>query len=119
MASRILLGGARSISATTAPLRAATRSFHATPRSLADATATATPLPARKPVGAFRGGLFGFLLGSTLAGAGVYSYVLREYKASNELLTEDIYALQAACQRLNTYVQQLEEKMDAAERKKK
>lgn len=28
-------------------------------------------------------------------------------------------ALQAACQRLNTYVQQLEEKMDAAERKKK
>ncbi|KAI1446858.1 hypothetical protein F5Y02DRAFT_416744 [Annulohypoxylon stygium] len=161
MASRILLGGARSISATTAPLRAITRSFHATPRSLADATATATPLPARKPVGAFRGGLFGFLLGSTLAGAGVYSYVLlvdsqrprwvtalilsypcalavselttsgariwtkdilygeREYKASNELLTEDIYALQAACQRLNTYVQQLEEKMDAAERKKK
>lgn len=35
--------------------------------------------------------LFGFLLGSTLAGAGVYGYVLREYKASNELLTEDIY----------------------------
>ncbi|OTA98067.1 hypothetical protein M426DRAFT_326283 [Hypoxylon sp. CI-4A] len=112
MASRVLLGGARSVSA---PLRIA-RSFHATPRTLADAT---TPLPARKPVGAFRGGLFGFLLGSTLAGAGVYGYVLREYKASNELLTEDIYALQAACQRLNTYVQQLEEKMDASERKKK
>ncbi|KAI1461995.1 hypothetical protein F4805DRAFT_190250 [Annulohypoxylon moriforme] len=117
MSSRILLGGVRSVSATTAPLRAATRSFHATPRSLVDAAAA--PLPARKPVGAFRGGLFGFLLGSTLAGAGVYSYVLREYKASNELLTEDIYALQAACQRLNTYVQQLEEKMDASERKKK
>ncbi|KAI0136083.1 hypothetical protein F4776DRAFT_663933 [Hypoxylon sp. NC0597] len=113
MASRVLLRGARSV-ATAAP-RAA-RSFHATPRTLTDATA---PLPARKPVGAFRGGLFGFLLGSTLAGAGVYGYVLREYKASNELLTEDIYALQAACQRLNTYVQQLEEKMDAAERKKK
>ncbi|KAI1098493.1 hypothetical protein F4804DRAFT_338158 [Jackrogersella minutella] len=117
MASRVILGGARSVSAVAAPLRAA-RGFHATPRTLADATA-ATPLPVRKPVGAFRGGLFGFLLGSTLAGAGVYGYVLREYKASNELLTEDIYALQAACQRLNTYVQQLEEKMDAAERKKK
>ena len=35
--------------------------------------------------------LFGFFMGSTLAGAGVYYYVLQEYKASNELLTEDIY----------------------------
>ena len=35
--------------------------------------------------------LFGFLAGSTLAGAGVYYYILEEYKVSNELLTEDIY----------------------------
>jgi hypothetical protein len=35
--------------------------------------------------------LFGFLLGSTLTGAGVYYYVLDEYKISNEVLTEDIY----------------------------
>lgn len=35
--------------------------------------------------------LFGFLFGSVLAGGSVYSYVLQEYKASNELLTEDIY----------------------------
>ncbi len=35
--------------------------------------------------------LFGFFFGSTLAGAAVYSYVLNEYKTSNELLTEDIY----------------------------
>ena len=35
--------------------------------------------------------LLGFFLGSTLAGAGVYYYVLEEYKVSNELLTEDIY----------------------------
>ena len=33
----------------------------------------------------------GFLLGSALAGAGTYYYVLEEYKVSNELLTEDIY----------------------------
>lgn len=26
-----------------------------------------------------------------MAGAGVYYYVLEEYKVSNELLTEDIY----------------------------
>ena len=35
--------------------------------------------------------LFGFFLGSTLTGAGIYYYVLDEYKVSNELLTEDIY----------------------------
>lgn len=35
--------------------------------------------------------MFGFLLGTTLAGTAVYSYLLKEYKASNELLTEDIY----------------------------
>lgn len=35
--------------------------------------------------------LFGFLLGSVLAGTGLYYYVIDEYKVSNELLTEDIY----------------------------
>ena len=35
--------------------------------------------------------LFGFLLGSTLAGFGMYYYVVDEYKVSNELLVEDIY----------------------------
>ena len=39
--------------------------------------------------------LFGFLLGSTLAGASVYYYILEEYKVSNELLTEDIYVRQS------------------------
>ncbi|CAI0648657.1 unnamed protein product [Colletotrichum noveboracense] len=67
---------------------------------------------------AFRS-LFGFFLGSSLAGAGVYSYLLQEYKTSNELLTEDIYSLQAAVQRVTNYVQALEEKMDALERKRK
>ncbi|KAI1810054.1 hypothetical protein GGS20DRAFT_229145 [Poronia punctata] len=116
MVARMVSTGARSMFAASNSLRA-TRHFHATSRTLADATAAA--LPVRKPVGAFRGGLFGFLLGTTLAGGGVYGYTLRDYKASNELLTEDIYALQAACQRLNAYVQTLEEKMDAAERKRK
>ncbi|KAF2963793.1 hypothetical protein GQX73_g9781 [Xylaria multiplex] len=105
MAARIVSTGARSIfaaSTTSMTMRAAARNFHATPRTLADATAA---LPARKPVGAFRGGLFGFLLGTTLAGGGVYGYTL--------------LALQAACQRLNTYVKELEDKMDAAERKRK
>ncbi|CAI6338814.1 unnamed protein product [Periconia digitata] len=61
-------------------------------------------------VGRFR--LFGFLLGSTTAGAGMYYYVIDEYRISNELLTEDIYALQSAVQRIESYVKTLEEKVD-------
>ncbi|KAF2675900.1 hypothetical protein K458DRAFT_425136 [Lentithecium fluviatile CBS 122367] len=72
--------------------------------------------PVKKPVGAFRGGLFGFLLGATTAGAGMYYYVIDEYRVSNELLTEDIYALQSAVQRIETYVKTLEEKV-ASKRK--
>ncbi|KAF4851225.1 hypothetical protein CGCSCA4_v003615 [Colletotrichum siamense] len=113
MSSRIL---SRALPrASGLPIRAA-RSFQ-TSSALRDAAAA--PLPARKPVGAFRGGLFGFFLGSSFAGAGVYSYLLQEYKTSNELLTEDIYSLQAAVQRVTNYVQALEEKMDALERKRK
>lgn len=70
-------------------------------------------------MGAFRGGLFGFFFGSTLTGAAIYYYVLDEYKLSNELLTNDIYALQAAVHRVHEYVQTLEEKLDAVEKKKK
>ncbi|ORY65962.1 uncharacterized protein BCR38DRAFT_339974 [Pseudomassariella vexata] len=116
MSARIASTGARGLLATAAPMRStAARSFTTSSRRLAEVTA----LPTRKPVGAFRGGLFGFLLGSTLAGGSVYGYVLQEYKASNELLTEDIYALQDSCQRLTRYVQALEDKMEATERKRK
>ncbi|OCT53514.1 hypothetical protein CLCR_10843 [Cladophialophora carrionii] len=125
------------------------RSFQSTSRQFQEA-ATAAAVPVKRPVGAFRGGLFGFLLGSTLAGASVYYYILEEYKVSNELLTEDIYrarqpplrqtlymghrrllsteyrphlhhkrstliprhqALQAAVQRIHSYVTELENKM--------
>ncbi len=42
--------------------------------------------------------LFGFLFGCVLSGGAVYSYVLNEYKTSNDLLTEDIYVRQSdAC----------------------
>ncbi len=60
--------------------------------------------------------MFGFLFGSTLTGAAVYYYILEEYKISNEMLTEDIYALQAAVQRIHAHVQNLEEKLEASER---
>ncbi|OBT72238.1 hypothetical protein VF21_08165 [Pseudogymnoascus sp. 05NY08] len=99
-------------SATAAPRCA--RAFQTTARRAEEGSV----LPARKPVGAFRGGLFGFFLGSSLTGSGVYYYVLEEYRVANELLTEDIYSLQAAVQRVHAYVETLEEKLDNAERRK-
>ncbi|KAL6249707.1 hypothetical protein RBB50_003562 [Rhinocladiella similis] len=107
MASRLLIprfsSASRTIRATAMP----SRSFQTSSRRLQEIPAA----PVKKPVGAFRGGLFGFLLGSTLAGASVYYYILEEYKVSNELLTEDIYALQAAVQRIHSYVTELDNKM--------
>ncbi|KAM3513976.1 hypothetical protein MY11210_002408 [Beauveria gryllotalpidicola] len=97
-ASRVLMG------------RAA-RSFHTTARCMTDA-----PLVAKKPMGAFRGGLFGFLLGSTVAGTSVYTYLVQQYKTSNDLLTEDIYTLQASVARLTNYVKKIEQ---IAQEKKK
>ncbi|RMD41642.1 hypothetical protein DV735_g3488, partial [Chaetothyriales sp. CBS 134920] len=71
-----------------------------------------TAAPVKKPVGAFRAGLFGFLLGTAVAGGSVYYYILEEYKVSNEVLSEDIFALQAAVQRTHAYVLELEKKLD-------
>ncbi|KAM0340999.1 hypothetical protein ACHAPU_010231 [Fusarium lateritium] len=95
LASRVLSSSSRAL---------ATRTFSTSARRMADVT----PLPARKPLGAFRGGLFGFLLGSFLSGSAAYSYLLKEYKTANDLLTEDIYTLQASITRLSNHVQSLE-----------
>ncbi|CAK7268950.1 hypothetical protein SEPCBS119000_003320 [Sporothrix epigloea] len=98
---------ARTAAASLSASTPAARSFQTSARRLAEAA----PLPARKPVGAFRGGLFGFLFGTTLTGSAVYYYVLTEYKASNDQLTEDIYTLQKATQQLSTHLATLEDKV--------
>lgn len=49
--------------------------------------------------------LFGFLFGTVVAGSSVYSYLVSEYKVSNDLLTEDIYVRYSryACSALLSY----------------
>jgi len=94
----------------------ARRNFQSTSRML---ETQSTTLPAKKPVGAFRGGLFGFLLGAVSSGTGMYYYVLQEYRVSNELLTEDIYNLQATVQRIEGYTRVLEDKMEQMQMGKK
>ncbi|KAJ5089949.1 hypothetical protein N7532_008633 [Penicillium argentinense] len=77
----------------------------------------AVPLPAKKPVGAFRGGVFGFLCGAVAAGASVYYYVLGDYRISNEMLNQDISALQTATMNLQSYISELEAKVDQLKKK--
>ncbi|OMP85904.1 hypothetical protein BK809_0002116 [Diplodia seriata] len=64
------------------------RSFQTSARLL---ETQAAALPQKRPVGAFRATIFGFLTGSVTAGAGMYYYVMDEYKLANQLLQEDIY----------------------------
>ncbi|KAJ5513477.1 hypothetical protein N7463_003029 [Penicillium fimorum] len=78
----------------------------------------AAPLPSRKPVGAFRGGAFGFLAGSVAAGASVYYYILGEYRLANEMLSDDIAALQKATIKLQSYITELESRVDQLHKKK-
>ncbi|KAL8876348.1 MAG: hypothetical protein Q9198_005443 [Flavoplaca austrocitrina] len=115
MSSRLVPSVLRACSRPAFQPQQFARNFRTSPPSLETSSAV---LPLRKPVGAFRGGLFGFLLGTTLAGAGTYYYILDEYRVSNELLTEDIYALQAAVHSVHNYVSSLEEKVDTMQKKK-
>ncbi|KAJ5959613.1 uncharacterized protein N7479_006763 [Penicillium vulpinum] len=75
------------------------------------------PLPSSKPVGAFRGGVFGFLAGSVAAGASVYYYILGEYRLANEMLSDDISALQKATIKLQSYITELECRVDQLHKK--
>ncbi|KAF2760767.1 hypothetical protein EJ05DRAFT_497332 [Pseudovirgaria hyperparasitica] len=106
MSSQIVKFAARRAFTTVNVSRTQARGFQSS-QTLRDVAAA----PARKPVGAFRGGLFGFLTGAVASGAGMYYYVFNEYRVSNSLLTEDIYALQSAVQRLEGYVKSIEDKV--------
>ncbi|KAL4932618.1 uncharacterized protein BDV17DRAFT_253227 [Aspergillus undulatus] len=110
---RRILAGLRPV--TAQPSLASTRRGFSSSPLMKNAGAT---LPAKKPVGAFRGGLFGFLSGAVVAGAAVYYYILGEYRVSNTMLTEDIYALQSATQKLQTYISELETRVDQLQKKK-
>ncbi|KAF4533933.1 hypothetical protein BFW01_g9118 [Lasiodiplodia theobromae] len=90
------------------------RSFQTSARLL---ETPAGALPQKKPVGAFRATIFGFLAGSVAAGSGMYYYVMEEYKVANQLLQEDIYALQSAVQRIESYVRVMEDKVEKAVKK--
>ncbi|KAM0789942.1 hypothetical protein ACM66B_006782 [Microbotryomycetes sp. NB124-2] len=56
----------------------------------------------RRPVGAFRGGLIGFLLGSTIVGLIGYTQLLDTYTKHTAELSQSISSLRASIQQINS-----------------
>ncbi|KAK9468089.1 hypothetical protein V1512DRAFT_260749 [Lipomyces arxii] len=97
--------------ARTSILRASSlRQFSSSTTRSNTAAAPVIGVKTRKPVGAFRGGLFGFLLGSTLTGALGYYYVLDVYRDSNSLLLEDLLHLQRHVSKIEDHMKSQESK---------
>ena len=67
------------------------------------------PAPTRRPVGAFRGGITGFLLGTSIAAAVGWYYLLEEYNAASDVLLSSVEDLQQSTSKVANYVRRIEE----------
>ncbi|KAK6539635.1 hypothetical protein TWF694_009841 [Orbilia ellipsospora] len=98
------------------------RTFSATSKRLAE-TVSATPPPptatvtVKKSRGGFRGGVIGFLLGSTLAFATSFTYLRNEWKIRDDILMEDFASLRATCQRVEARFRILEDQIAKSQKK--
>ncbi|KAF5212111.1 hypothetical protein EJF18_20433 [Clavispora lusitaniae] len=63
-----------------------------------------------KKIGAFRGGLTGFLLGVTTTGVASYYYLLDEYVKTNNVILVDLLSLNETVVSLEKHVKALEDK---------
>jgi len=64
--------------------------------------------PTREPIGGFRGGLIGFLVGLTIAGGAGYHYILDEYNTASKLLLNSVEELQKSTNKVRDYTQKIE-----------
>ncbi|KAI0755129.1 hypothetical protein C8Q80DRAFT_412278 [Daedaleopsis nitida] len=64
--------------------------------------------PAKKPVGAFRGGIVGFLFGFSLASSLAAYHLLEEYKLASAALQASVEELQTSTQKVSAHVRRIE-----------
>ncbi|PIL22399.1 hypothetical protein GSI_15087 [Ganoderma sinense ZZ0214-1] len=64
--------------------------------------------PAPKPVGAFRGGVVGFLFGFSLASSLAAYHLLEEYKLASAALQSSVEELQTSTQKVSAHVRRIE-----------
>ncbi|KAF9123912.1 hypothetical protein BGX30_001200 [Mortierella sp. GBA39] len=62
----------------------------------------------KRPVGGFRGGILGFLIGATAAGGAGYYYLLEEYQTASNLLLNSVEDLQASTNKVRDYAKKIE-----------
>ncbi|KAF9954510.1 hypothetical protein BGZ72_004542 [Mortierella alpina] len=71
----------------------------------------AVPAPVvtyKRPVGGFRGGILGFLIGATAAGGAGYYYLLEEYQTASNLLLSSVEDLQTSTNKVRDYAKKIE-----------
>ncbi|KAK6355087.1 hypothetical protein TWF696_004211 [Orbilia brochopaga] len=98
---------------------ASRRTFSASSKRFAE-TVTAPPagtVTVKKSSGGFRGGVIGFLLGSSLAFATSFTYLRNEWKIRDDILMEDFATLRATCQRVEARFRILEDQIAKSQKK--
>ncbi|EJC98841.1 uncharacterized protein FOMMEDRAFT_128504 [Fomitiporia mediterranea MF3/22] len=103
---------ARRLPTTTA------RSFSSSAAIRADATTTAgagapaanvgSVKPPKQPVGGFRGGIVGFLLGFSIASSFAAYHLLEEYKQASAALQASVLELQASTEKVTAHIRRIE-----------
>ncbi|KAJ1919920.1 hypothetical protein H4219_001701 [Mycoemilia scoparia] len=97
----------RSQTTITFARRFATTAKTSSEKSTASAAAEAVPKK-RRAIGGFRGGVVGFLLGATTAGAAGFLYLIDQYQKTSSLVLESIDDLEATSRKVKDYVRKIE-----------
>ncbi|KAK6361393.1 hypothetical protein TWF730_005125 [Orbilia blumenaviensis] len=77
----------------------------------------AATVTVKKSSGGFRGGIIGFLIGSSLAFATSFTYLRNEWKIRDDILMEDFASLRATCQRVEARFRLLEDQLAKTQKK--
>ncbi|KAL7418099.1 hypothetical protein BDY24DRAFT_411205 [Mrakia frigida] len=101
----LLLPSCRSISVTPPSFSAAPPP----PPAASAVPSTVGSFKPSRPVGGFRGGLVGFLLGFTVASAYASYHLLDEYKHATDLLLESVRELEGSTAKMSDHVRRIEE----------
>ncbi|KAF9331831.1 hypothetical protein BG006_005293 [Podila minutissima] len=94
--------------ATSSAIRLAARRQFTTSAVARSEQASAPVVSYKRPVGGFRGGILGFLIGATAAGGAGYYYLLEEYQTASNLLLSSVEDLQASTNKVRDYAKKIE-----------
>ncbi|ORX67618.1 hypothetical protein DL89DRAFT_285622 [Linderina pennispora] len=107
MFPRIVARSASSRLATTA-----FRRFESTTAKAAESAVSSRPAASapkkKRAIGGFRGGVVGFLLGATTAGAFGFVYLIEEYQKATSLVLSSVDELEKSSLKVKEYVKKIE-----------